>query len=359
MGTTLESADPHPRRRVAWGAWARRSWLALILPCSVAAGAEPTGASHDFELVWSGLCDGSAATRSRLSELLGADPALRTSPPMQVAVEVKPESSGLSVTIVTRQAARSFRRELSSEDCAGAIEASALVLAFAIDPNLVMDAPHHAVEPPATVSPSAAEKSPPPGGAPARAGVLGAGRTEPPEADALEPTPRDVRVVLSGAGIATFGIVPSVGFGAELGARVDIDRLELGARGFWLGERVAAREGSNGASADIAAFGAGVQLGVRVLDVGAAELSAHAALLYALQSARRVGDDVPASGSAGFLGAALGPTLAFTPVKPLALFVRGEVAVPLARPRFLLGDRELFRSAELAAIFAAGVSARY
>lgn len=345
--------------RKPWGAWAHHSLLALLLPCSVAAGSEPTGAPRDFELVWSGLCDGSDATRLRLAALLGADPALRTSPPMHVAVEVKPTGSGLSVKIVTQQAARSFRREFSSEDCAGAIEASALVLAFAIDPNRVMDAPDRAVEPRATASPNAAEKSPQHRGAPTPAVVLGAGGTEPPQADAPEPTPSDVHAVLSGAAIATFGIVPSVGFGAELGARVDIDRFELGARAFWLGERVAAREGSNGASADIGALGAGVQLGVRVLEVGAAKLSAHAALLYARQSARRVGDDLPASGSAGFLGAALGPTLAFTPVKPLALFVRGELVVPLARPSVVLGDLQLFRSAEVATAFAAGVSTRF
>jgi hypothetical protein len=160
---------------------------------------------------------------------------------------------------------------------------------------------------------------------------------------------------ISGSGLLMGRVLPASGFGVELGVGFESGPAAFEARGFWLSPRRAMFSDSSNEGADIGAWGGALQGGARWLSVGPLRASAHGSVWYALQVAEAVGTPGRNRGRGGWLAATAGVSGSLPWGGSTSLFVRGDAGAALARPRFLIENRELFQSPVLVVAGALGV----
>jgi hypothetical protein len=305
------------------------------------------GDARGFSLEWRGACDGAVATRTRLTELLGGDPAACSEPPLSVAVAVIETDTALDVVIETRQGARLFRREFVSESCREAVEGTALILGFAIDPELEVEALARAAEPRTESLPAPAGGVVEPVPQPEPVRRPNQVRSRPIRFDVGEDrdgADRTLRWSAAGAALLADGLVPSLAFGAELGVGLEWGAAAFDARGFWLAPRRVTFGDSPNEGADIGAYGGAAQGGVRWLSADPLQAWAHASLWYAQLFASAIGTPGRKEGASGWMAATGGVSGSLRLSSSLSLLVRAEIGWSLARPRFLIENRELFQA---------------
>lgn len=254
-------------------------------------------------------CPDEAAVVAEVVRLLPATTSV-TEPLEARGVASTTATGRWQVELEVAGAARSFE----AASCTELADATALVLAMAIDPSLEPPAPPPLLE--------AADAGVP------VAPVVDAGVEEPSTSKAVRFHVRPQAGVLVGRLPA-----PAAAFGG--GAGVQLDRLRLEARvAVSLSQRVPVAAKA-GAGADLQLVRGGARGCFTFLEA-AVTLSGCGGLDVGALRGRSFGVSAPATGTALELGLALGPSLAWSPVQHLSLWVELEGQLALARPSFTI-----------------------
>lgn len=276
----------------------------------------------------------------------------------------------LVTTVTSNGVARQGTRSLEAPTCRKLADATAMVLALAVDPDRVVAVsaapkPSASVSASASPSPPASASASPSASAPAP--VAAVSPTAPPPVD--PPAPPEAPTAPRGRPAILVSVVPSLLLGLlplpaiELGGRIDVDlepvRLGLGvARSFEQRASLAARPTAGGTFATTSvAIRAAVRLGrspgrLRVLAGGGAALHHVAAEGYGVSATTRV----------GLTTLTLGPTLDFVLSigGPLAARLGFEVLAPWPRRTYTLdGVGDLHTVPPVVARASLGLEARW
>lgn len=243
-----------PRRASAGRiAGSRRPRVFAVLVVALASfilASNASAAALSIEWESESACAHSNALERRLTELLGSQPEalLKEGMATQLSFVAQADSGiGLRVAVLTRSS--SFERKLLAANCEEALEAAALVIALAIDPNAVEQtrtavtpgdaAPSHAAFPPPVAAPSPTQLAAPvspvplpvvqPFNVPAPLIVSPFRAPQNPTEKALKLT----RLLELGA-VLDAGTLPntSAGFTGAIGLGIDSIQLKVGA--LWL-----------------------------------------------------------------------------------------------------------------------------
>lgn len=253
-------------------------------------------------------CPTADEVRGRLDELLLSAPAGEL-PAIVSRIEIAREATGYAASVVMREDAYEDRRALGDEDCALLAEAAVLVVAVALVPGLTPTLP----------TPSSPAPAPEDG--------------EPPEPTS---TP-DVRTMLGSVWLAlhtSYGVLPGVAVGGELGGSIAFQSLRIDAavRGLpFVGARFGGSPLLGGDIAQVVgllrARGVGVPMANLELAIGGG-LEAGAAL------GTGVGLSDPRSASAPWVAIEAAAGIAWVPSPYVAVFLEIEALVPVVRPVF-------------------------
>jgi len=264
-------------------------------------------------LQWAGPA-GCPAQEAVVAEVVRLLPATTTvAEPLEAQAVVSTTATGRwRAELSVAGAGRAFE----AASCAELADATALVLAMAIDPSVEPPAPPPV--PDAGVEPADAGAAPLP---------VDAGAPASPELS-LRPFVRAQVSALVGP-MPTLAVVPGGAVGVQLG------RLSFEGRfGVSLSQRVllAAKAG---AGADLQLVRGGLRGCFTVLE-RAVSLSGCGGLDLGSLRGRSFGVTTPATGSAISLGAALGPSARWSPLEHLAVWLELEGQLGLARPSFTI-----------------------
>jgi hypothetical protein len=322
---------------------------ALLAAAAPAAAREPIASTpsaeaEDEPLVvrWSAPpeCPDRAALVQRIAALVpGA-----TGRGVAVEIDLHREATGLRGSLVLRTPWGSTTRVLEAERCEAVLEATALLVAIAIEPLETERA--LAREHAAGVAPPTTREVPSPP-SPRRRTAAPVAPTEPAGQPAMEPSeapspsPAPSRVVQGKVrveGGAAAGLLPEPGTVVAVAAGVRYRLVRVGAHGvLWPAQQALhPRDPTVAATLRLWAAGAhacsgprwgAVELPVCLgLDAGAMRGQGRGALLRAEAAVRP------------FLALRLGPALAWSPVPAVALWLGVDVAATVVRPRFSIED---------------------
>jgi hypothetical protein len=316
-----------------------------------------TPGPHDLRIYWDGSseCEGERVIVERLAvlspELSIADaetPALVT---VHVTVERRPDLHW-SVGLVLDGPQGAERRTFVAESCDIAIDATALVLAVAVDPVAVAARLEREQEP---VAPFASE--PPPA---SEAVTLPLFTEVEPERDSSPPADTDDRwrgrfgiAILGGGGYGPLraGSATLMGRLAVIGPRWRVDL-----RGAWLPPLRPALGDRGRARVDGFVLGA---RGCGVLWAGPIEFPLCAGLEAGAIRARALEPiQNPETATQPYLGLLLGPGLSWAPIDRLALGLEVEALVPLLSGGFALDGQPVLDNLPVGVRALAGVELR-
>lgn len=312
---------------------------AALIAAAPARAQEPTATTPSAEgealvVRWSAPaeCPDEAALVQRITALVpGA-----TGEGVAVEVDLRRESTRLLGRLALRTPWGSTTRELEAERCDAVLEATALLVAIAIEPlrteqALAREQTLAPAPAPAPVVPA----SPPPS---SRAPAPIAPAERPPEPAEAEPSAaasaRAIQGTLRVEGGLAAGLLPEPGTTAAIAAGVRYGLLRVGAHAMlWPAQR-ALHPGDRTVSATLRPWAAGVhgcggprwrslELPVCLgLDAGAMQGEGRGALVRADAAVRP------------YLALRLGPALAWSPVPALALWLGADLSTTLLRPGF-------------------------
>jgi hypothetical protein len=267
-------------------------------------------------------------------------------------------SAGYRITLRTRMHGVDDERELQAHDCRTLVDATALLVAVTLDAVRVAE---HVAD---LVSPNRREPPPIPQAGQDSGGLeqpaVPSRETTPEPSVARERTPTRVApwVSIAGAGGVVVGALPAASGGPHLAVAVAWPRVRLELGGSWLAPRTATTaEGQVRVQLGTVTPRACIRLGMPRLE---------APLCAGLELGAMRGDGREAPGARTAHGMWVAPVVGtgfhgwMTEV--LALFVRLDLAVPVAHPRFQLsgpGDPvELHRAAPVTGRLWVGLEGR-
>jgi hypothetical protein len=303
-----------------------------------------------------GECPDLAALRGRVHALVPGLLDRRDAAGSRVEIEIRAGADGYAATVFVRNRDGETRRELAASDCEIVLEASALILAVALDPvgasmSLNEEA---AIEP--TPAPRAAEPEPPAEREPAV-------EAEPVEqlviaSDSAEvDPPRRIGIgvrVLGGGGYGptTTGYATIGGTLALIGPRW---RAELG--GLWAIPRIVRTDAGFGGRFDSWAV---LGRGCFAPKLRRLELPSCGGLELGSVRGRGLGD-LPISDQASFLWIALAAAqgLWFSPIERVGIGLELDLAVPLNRGGFVVETSEVQRIAAVTVRGLGGIELRW
>ena len=264
------------------------------------------------------VCPLEETVRERLETLIRSVPAGEL-PAIDSTIQIAADGDAFVATIVMHEGSYEDRRSLRDADCAVLTEAAVFVVAVTLFPGLVRPAPT------STPAPSEADLDEVAEVAPA---------TEPPE---LVPEVPAARVMLGSVWLAahtSYGVLPGVAIGGELGGSIAFDplRIDVALRGLPL---VGARFGGSALlGGDIAQI---VGL-VRARGVGVPTANLELAAGGGIEAGAALGTGVgitdPRSASAPWVALEAAAGIAWVPSPYVALFLEIEALVPVVRPVF-------------------------
>jgi hypothetical protein len=322
-------------------------------------------AAESVVLTWDAPagCPDAAAVRRALAGYLGEGPSIEAGAAVRAEARVTRRGAAYELVLRTETASGTTSRETTATDCAVLVDATAVIVAIAVDPSTILARGAAAPEP---IDPQPTEPEP--------SEPVPAEPTEPEPSQPPEPTPPveaapepaapvepRVRYGMRVAGGADFGVLPGLAGGMRLtGATFGRGwRAEL--RGdFWL-PRTATLEA--GISARVSLW----SLGARGCWVPRADpVRLEFPLCAGLESGAMRGDPIgdriasPTPSSRFWLAADGSAGLAWSPLRFLALVVQAELVVPIVRAGFRIGDdTELHRAGPVAGRALLGVEARF
>jgi hypothetical protein len=324
---------------------------AALAGVALALGAPRAPATPTARLVYSRApgaesCPDEDTLRRAVASRVGYDPFFAWADKTIVAsmAPAKPAGFSASVALVDSHGTERGTRALRTSDgCDDLVGATALAIAIAIDPSILLPSPTAAAPPPP------AEPPPPPAPASAVPEPRPPRQVAPP---ADSPSPARLSFEASAGGVATLGVAPLPVAGAALGVAVRARRLSV------------AIEGRIDAPSSTPATGGG-----RVsswMAVAALVPCGHAGPLFAcglgqagLMQASSEGVTEPRSTSLGWLAAG-GRFGVEVPLEPLTMLrVRSDLVVDLAPPTFELNGVTAWVAPRVAASFGADVVAHF
>jgi hypothetical protein len=319
--------------------------VAAVLLAAASAGdapgarAEESLPSDQLDLVWQAPagCPAGEDVRARVAELLGGTIRLPPARVLAVRARVTAEPTW-RVEIASGAGDQARRRELDGDSCAGLANATALIVALMIDPNM------------ATPPPGPRGLSSPPA---------------PPAAAPAEPRPARPGTAfnLGLSGFVEDGILPKldVGAAASLGLARGAWRFDL--QGRW-GAR---RDQVVSAPAPAGAFGTfdylGGSLGAcRIVDLRGLVLGPCGDVGFGLLSAKGHNVTQEIAARAPWLGVELGGYAAVRAGSRVSFPLRAALLVPVTRPEFVIHydvAQRVYRVAGLGARASLGVELHF
>jgi hypothetical protein len=343
--STLRSEERSPRQtnsgytpRMAERPWHAR-WRLRFALASVAAGlvsaAARAGASDSAGLValeWVAPdgCPDRAYVEREVDRLLG-DVIAEGGPYLRARAEIRQEQSGLwHIELRTTGRQGPGYRTVAAESCVALADATALILALAIDPDRV------AANRSTKTSPPRASSQPATADAPTASSSNAAPAVPPaPERSASRsPSPRAARFSVAALAVSDTGTLPTAAAGvaarvAVIPTALPFLRIELGA-GLFLDEETT-NPPARSATFSLRTFDAG---GCVVTQAARLEVGACAHVELEWISAAGLYESVPSRGDADWVVLGARATLAY-PLSP-AWAVRGDLGagLGLSRPEF-------------------------
>ena len=306
----------------------RRSFVPIVLFVSAWA----ADARAEITLEWQAPdgCPTREEVLSRTERLLGN---ASSTPPLEASGQIV-ERDGAWVLELSTQLGetRGFRR-MHAAKCSDLAEPAAIVVALAIDPDvLAKDAPRPAV---AALPHAEPAPEPAPAATPAAIPVQRADtRVDMPAR--VEPSERRSRSLFHGrvgaGGALDTSTLPEPAFGGVLALAGGLGRAELEARGTLYGSQTERVRGDAGGELDL--FALALTGCFRVLDAGSLSLCAGAEA--ARLGGKGVGVSDPSSGTVWLYSGLLGARAAHPRAGPVRGFVRLDAAALANQPRFFL-----------------------
>lgn len=231
-------------------------------------------------------------------------------------------------------------RTLEASDCRDLADAAALIVAIAVDPNVLTRSPAPRVQPTSNAVPAPAETSPGPApeDAPTGSEVEPDGAppssADPTGSAAPQAERRRAQLSLRLAAGAGFALVPGVTGALELGVGLAgrAWRVDLGLN-YWIPKRADA--GSDADAGGRFQIAAASLRGCGVPQAGPVRFPLCAGLDVGTMIGRGTGQDVAARTAAQpWVAVRAGPAVRWRVIPRLTLWLGGDVLVPLVRPRF-------------------------
>jgi hypothetical protein len=321
--------------------------LALLSWLLVAADPSPP------TLQWSAApgCPDEARGRARVEAFLGRPLAEVQGPELEIEVAIVEEGDAFVARIHTRTSAGPRSRHLPPHrDCALVGEAAALVVAMAIDPDVVAEIDEAQLdalrlgtagrdaEPDAAALSPATE--PPPRAAPPTTSARSSNESRSAAGSKARARARPFALVRATAD-AGWGRLPGVDLGTTLAVGIGWTRLRAEVLGAFVAPR---RVGVGGGDARFFAWAVGARIGAAAIDRARVELPIMAGVDVGQIRARGVGLPDTRSARPVVVYARLGPGLRVRLHPVVALAFELELLVPFARPSFSVqGHGEVFQ----------------
>lgn len=316
-----------------------------------------TPASDGYALTWDGPedCDAGDEARDAIDRLLGepnddAPHRSRVEAHAQVVTVADDAAAKWHLELELRAGDVTGRRRLDAVSCEDLVQATALIVAIAIDPKVALEASTSAADDPGPPEPTPAAPEPDP-------------PTPAPVEPAVEPTPADASVhghLRVGLGPA-WGLVP--GWTAAVGLAGGVQR------GFWRVSLAAnahlPREIDSSANPavggrfwawTVGAAGCGVPPAVG--GRASVRFLLCAGLDAGLVHGVGVGDLQQRRDAAPWIGGRAGPSVVWTPSRRLGVYLQADLVVGIERPAFRTDPSGfLYRPAQVG--FLAGLGAEF
>lgn len=346
-------------------------WLAGVLALGPAEASVPelrSAAAEAVVLTWEApaRCPDEAAVRQGLATYLGEGPTAEAGAGVRAVARVTEEDGRLRLALRTETASGVTTRETVADDCAVLVDATALIVAIAVDPSTVLARGE-------AVAPAEVEAEPEPGPAEAEVELAEPELPEPepelpePEVIELEPAPEPeprrelpVRFGMRVGGGIDGGTLPGLAGGLRLAGAVIGRGWRAELRGdYWLPRTAIATDGIGGriGLGVAGARGCGVPGVPRV----GLEFPLCAGVEAGLMRGDPVGDRVasPQTAREPWVAADGSVGLAWVPRRFLALVVQAELVVPITRASFVVGDVQVYRAGAVAGRGFVGLEARF
>jgi hypothetical protein len=232
--------------------------LSLAGPLLLTPGAR--AAEPPVSLTWSAPagCPQSPRFVADLERFLGQALSARHDATLAISGDLREdERQGYAVQLSVVSVRGKLQRELSHRDCVELTEASALVVALALEPELVIPERTERIQ---EVAPTRAEAAPSPlAAAPAEPVAVAVALPLPKEREAPKRAGRPVQLSLSALGLLGNAVLPDTGVGVGGQAAGSFGRFRISARAtYWL-PRTRSVHGNPGAYLELGAWGLGLK----------------------------------------------------------------------------------------------------
>jgi hypothetical protein len=311
-------------------------------------------------------CPDAAAVRRALAGYLGEGPSAEAGAAVRAVARVTQSGGAYRLVLRTETASGESRRETTADDCAVLVDATAVIVAIAVDPSTVLgrgDAAPRPVEPEPVEPPSEPAPSEPADPVdPVDPGPTEAAPILAPEVPSPVPPPVSPRVrygVRVGGGV-DLGVLPGLAGGVRVAAAAFGRPWRAELRGdFWFPRTATAAEGI-GARVSLWSLGAR-GCGVPAVARAGLELPLCAGLESGAMRGDPVGDRIasPTPSRRFWLAADASAGVAWAPWRFLALVLQAELVVPIVRAGFRVGEMEVHRAGPVGGRGLLGLEARF
>jgi hypothetical protein len=322
-------------------------------------------AAEAVSLTWEAPagCADAAAVRRAMGGYLGEGPSPEAGAAVRAVARVIRGGGRYRLVLRTETASGASTREITAEDCAVLVDATAVIVAIAVDPSTVLGRGDAAPKPepePEPVEPEPAPVEPEP--APVEPAPEPIASVVDDAAPELTPPPEPrVRFGVRVGGGVDLGVLPGLAGGLRLAGSAFGRAWRAELRGdFWFPRTASVQDGIGGRVRlwSLGSRGCGVPRVERV----ALEFPLCAGLESGAMHGEPVGEGVasPTPSRRFWLAADGSAGLAWAPRRFIALVIQAELVVPLVRAGFRVGDDvEVHRAGRVAGRALLGLEARF
>jgi hypothetical protein len=311
-----------------------------------------------------GSCPDAAAVRRALAGYLGEAPSAEAGAAVRAVARVSERGGGYRLSLRTETPSGVTTRQTTASDCTVLVDATAVIVAIAVDPSTMLARGAAAPEPVAVepaVEPGPVEPEP----EPVAAEPVAESAAEPvvePAVEPVPPTPPEPRVRFGmrvGGGVDV-GVLPGLAGGVRLAGAAFGRGWRAELRGdSWFPRTTIVQDGIGGrvSLVSLGARGCGVPAVARV----GLEFPLCAGLEAGAMRGDPVGDRIasPQSSRRPWLAADASAGLAWAPRRFIALVLQAELVVPILRAGFRVGEVEVHRVGPVAGRGLLGLEARF